>query len=372
MRHYPVVTITGPRQAGKTTLAKMAFPNMTYVNLEAPDEREFASRDPQGFLAQLPQGAILDEIQRLPQLLSYIQVMVDRLGRNGLFVLTGSHQFELQAAIVQSLAGRTALLTLYPLSIAELKSFGTSFETDEYLFHGFLPRIHANNQDPVKAYRNYFQTYVERDLRQIIQVKDLSTFESFLKLCAGRIGQLFNASSLASEVGVSYHTIEKWISVLEASFILTRLFPYFENFNKRIIKSPKIYFTEIGLATYLLGIEDLKQLSRDPLRGNLFENLVVIELMKSRLNRGLDPNLYFFREHNRNEIDVIYKSANALIPIEIKSSMTFNPDFMRSLHRFKSWVGDRMSTGYLVYAGKHQQAIGDLQVVNYKNLADLL
>ncbi len=365
-QQYPVVTITGPRQAGKTTLAQMAFPDKPYVNLERPDIRRSAILDANQFLSRLPDGAVIDEIQRVPELLSYIQVIVDENKQNGQFILTGSHQPELSNQISQSLAGRTALLTLWPLSIDEL---GGYVAIDELLLTGMLPRIHAEGMNATKAYRNYFQTYVERDVRQLINIKDLGSFEKFVHLIAGRIGQLFKASALANEVGVSYHTIQNWVSVLEASFLLIRLYPYHENFNKRVIKSPKLYFTEVGLATYLLGIEDKRQLSRDPLRGQLFENFVVVELMKQRLNRGLNPHLYFFRDQSGNEIDVLYQRSNELVPIEIKSAMTFHVNHLRTLELFKKWVGSRMQRGYLLYAGDQEHGIQNVDVMPFRKMA---
>jgi hypothetical protein len=365
---YPVVTITGPRQAGKTTLAQMTFPGFSYVNLERPDTRQFAQSDPHAFLERHPLPLIVAEIQRVPDLLSYIQVLVDEKRKNGLFILTGSHQMELQQAITQSLAGRTALLRLLPLTIAELEDYGIQQDLDHLLLQGFLPRLYDQNLNPTKAYRNYFETYIERDLKSLIQVKDLSLFQKFVRLCAGRVGQLLNLNSLANETGVSHHTIEHWLSTLEASFIVIRLQPFYENINKRIVKAPKLYFTEVGLVTYLLGIEDVKQVGRDPLYGNIVENMVVIDFMKMRLNQGLDPNLYFIRDQNGNEIDVIYKQSSKLIPIEIKAAKTFHPEFLKRLKLFQKWVGKRMSKGILVYAGQEEQRIDNIQVINFKNL----
>lgn len=298
---YPVVTVIGPRQSGKTTLVQHVFPKKPYANLEELDSRELAMIDPRGFLDQYPEGAILDEIQRAPQLLSYIQVIVDKeeqtgQGSKGMFILTGSHQLELQA-ISQSLAGRTALLTLLPMSLHELIQANIDPSLDEVLLKGGYPRIYKDQLNPTKAYRNYFQTYVERDLRQLIHVKDLLQFERFIRILAGRTGQILNMEEIGEERGISAHTVKEWISILEASFIVFRLQPYFENFGKRIIKSTKLYFTDTGLAVYLLGIESEIQISRrDPLRGHLVENLVLLELMKARLNRGLDPQLYYYRD----------------------------------------------------------------------------
>ena len=277
-KQYPIVTVIGPRQSGKTTLVKHAFPKKLYANLEFPDIREMALSDPRGFLEQFPDGAILDEIQRAPQLLSYIQPLVDGRDEKGMFILTGSHQVELQEAVSQSLAGRTALLTLLPMTLLELKNAGFNLSVNEWLLKGGYPRIYKEGLDPTKAYRNYFQAYVERDLRLLIQVKDLMQFERFIQILAGRIGQIINMEEIVGEVGISSHTVKHWISILEASFIVFRLPPYFENFGKRAIKSPKIYFNDVGLASYLLGIQNETQITRDPLRGNLFENALILEL----------------------------------------------------------------------------------------------
>jgi predicted AAA+ superfamily ATPase len=368
-QHYPVVAIVGPRQAGKTTLVQKVFPNKPYINLEAPDTREFAALDPRSFFEKYPEGAILDEIQRLPILLSYIQEIIDRTSQKGMFILTGSHQFELHQALTQSLAGRVALLKLLPLSITELNHADINLSLNEYLLKGQYPRVHKDKLDPTKAYRNYVQTYLERDLRQIINVKDLSVFQKFLKLCAGRVGQLLNMHSLGNELGVSSATIKYWISILEASYVVFLLQPYFENLGKRIIKSPKLYFTDVGLASYLLDINDLSQIERDPLRGNLVENLVILELLKTQLNKGSDSPLYFYRDSNQNEVDVLYKNGNELIPIEIKSAKTLSRNFFKTLNYFKQLTPQRCHQGFLIYAGETEQTIDTFQVLNYKNTA---
>ena len=363
---YPVITIIGPRQSGKTTLARYVFPEKPYVNLEDIDIRNLASQDPRSFLENYPRGAIIDEIQRVPDLLSYIQGIVDEKEEKGFFILTGSHQLELQNAVSQSLAGRTALLTLLPMSLEEFAEAGIDMSMDDFMLKGGYPRIHKDSMNPTKAYRNYFQTYVERDLRLLINVKDLSQFERFVKICAGRIGQVINLEQIGGEVGISSHTVKEWISILEASFIVFRLQPYFENFGKRIIKSPKLFFTDIGLAVYLLGIENEIQLSRDPLRGQLVENLVILELMKWRLNHGLDPQLYYYRDMQKNEVDVIFKEGNDLIPIEIKSSKTYNSSFLKNILFFQRVAADRASKGYLIYAGDQEQKIHTVELLNYK------
>ena len=369
---YPIVTLLGPRQSGKTTLVQATFPDKPYVNLEALDIREIVEADPRAFLESYPEGAVLDEIQRVPQLLSYIQPLVDSKNTKGMFVLTGSHQLELHQAISQSLAGRTALLTLLPLSLKELTEAKIPLTLDEALYCGGYPRIFKDHLNPTKAYRNYFQTYVERDLRQLIHVKDLTQFQKFMRLCAGRIGQLLNFESLCNAIGISSKTAKEWISILEASFILIRLQPYHENFGKRAVKSPKLFFTDVGLACYLLGIEDLNQLRRDPLRGNLVENLVVLELVKYRLNQGLDPQLYFFRDAHGHEVDLIFQQGNRLVPIEIKASQTFHKDFLIQLKFFQNLVGERSAKGFLIYAGEQEQRIGNLHLLHYTHATQAL
>lgn len=371
-KEYPVVTLLGPRQAGKTTLVQMAFPDKPYVNMEAPDERLLAEDDPQGFLSRFPKGAIIDEIQRVPQLLSYIQVLVDKYKKNGFYILTGSHQFDLHAHITQSLAGRTALLNLLPLCFSELPQHKKKYTEDELMLNGFLPRIYSENQQPSKAYRNYLQTYVERDVRLLINLKDLTTFQKFITLCASRIGQLINYDSMASEIGVSNNTIKNWLSILEASFIVVQLQPYFTNIGKRLIKTPKLYFVETGLAAYLLGIESLAQMHRDPLRGHLFENMVVMELMKTRFNQGLDPHLFFYRDQQKHEVDVVYQKAHQLIPIEIKSSKTYISAFHKALDYFSSIFPEQCKEGYVVYAGDQEQPIGWRHLINYQNTARIM
>lgn len=366
---YPVVTVLGPRQSGKSTLVQLIFPKKPYITLEDIDVREMATLDPRGFLERFPEGAILDEIQRVPSLLSYIQGIVDKKNQKGMFILTGSHQLALHEAISQSLAGRTALLSLLPLSLSELQQAGIKLSLDQTLLQGGYPRVAYDQLDPGKAYRNYFQTYVERDVRQLINIKDLLQFERFVKICAGRIGQIMNLEEIGGEIGASSHTVKQWISILEASFIVFRLQPYFENFGKRMIKSPKLYFTDTGLAAYLLGIETEVQMSRDPLRGHLVENLVILELMKTRLNQGLDPQLYYYRDVQQNEVDVIFKQGNDLIPIEIKSSKTYNSDFLKNLQFFQNLVQDRAPKAYLVYAGDQEQMIQGISLLNYNHAA---
>lgn len=368
LREYPVVTLLGPRQAGKTTLAKMALTGYGYANLEDPETREIAQSDPKAFLAELEGKTIIDEIQRVPELLSYIQVDVDARKENGCFVLTGSHQLSLREAVAQSLTGRTAILHLLPLSIGELTQAGIEFDAfEEYAFTGFLPRIHEQSQRPTTAYANYYQTYVERDVRQLIQLKDASLFEKALKLLAGRTGQVFDYSSLANDVGVDAKTIRNWISILEASFILFKLPPYFENFGKRAIKSPKYYFTDVGLLCFLLGIREASQITRDPLVGQIFENLVVVECLKLRYNKGLMPDLYFFRDSKGNEVDLLMQTGRQLKAVEIKSAKTFNPAQLEGLRRFKE-LADNLLTGILVYNGESHSFSDSIKALNFRDI----
>ncbi len=347
---YPVVTITGPRQSGKTTLAQTVFAHKPYANLENPVVRQFAMDDPVGFLKQYPDGAVLDEIQRVPELLSFLQVIVDEKKENGLFVLTGSQQFELMDSISQSLAGRTALLKLLPFSLAEVESFGEK-SIDELLFTGFYPRIHDQNIPPAQALGDYYETYVERDLRQLVNIRNLNLFQRFVQLCAGRVGQLLNLSSLANDTGISHSTAREWLSVLEASYIVFLLRPFHANLGKRLVKSPKIYFYDIGLACWLSGIDAAKQLANHPLRGNFFENMVVLDVLKYRYNLGKRNNLFFYRDSSGNEVDLLYTLGRHLLPIEIKSGQTISSSYFRGLDTFSRSFPDLPHGRLLVYAG---------------------
>ena len=364
---FPVVTIIGPRQAGKTTLARMQFPNHAYANLEAPDIRLLATSDPHAFFSQFPPPVIIDEIQRVPELLSTIQVLADSSHQRGQYILTGSHQLRLQEAVAQSLAGRTALLRLFPLSISELKATGITHTRDEFIYQGFMPRLYNEKVNPTRLYRNYCQTYIERDIRQMINLRRLTDFENFTRLLAGRVGQILNLSSLSNDIGVSSTTLKEWLSVLEASHTIFRLNPYFENFGKRIIKSPKIYFTDIGLASYLLGIESPALAARDPLIGNLFENMVVIEALKARLNAGKEPELYFYRDNKGNEVDLLFRQNRQLIPIEIKSAMTFNPEFAKGIAQFQK-IASSAQKGHIIYAGSLTPELSHASVLHFTDV----
>jgi predicted AAA+ superfamily ATPase len=368
---FPVVTVLGPRQSGKTTLVRSVFPDKSYINLENPKIRAFVEDDLESFFEQYPDGAIIDEVQRVPDLLSYIQVIVDEKKQMGLFILTGSHQLLLHKSVSQSLAGRTALLTLLPLTIGELVAVDIIMEQEEYIVNGFYPRIYSENVPARKMYENYFRTYVERDVRELINIKDLRTFEQFIKLCAGRIGQELNYSSLSNQLGVSDKTLKEWISTLEASYVIVLLPPYFENIGKRLVKSPKLYFIDVGLASYLLDITEVTQLRRDPMSGHLFENLVIMELYKHRYNAGLNVPLYFYRDQGGYEIDIIYKSAQQLVPVEIKSAKTYHKEFAKNLDYFSKVVGEgRCPKKEVIYSGETQKRNG-IEILNYKKSAEI-
>ena len=356
---YPFVTVTGPRQSGKTTLCRAAFPHLQYANLEAPDLREFAESDPRGFLAQLGDGAILDEIQRVPMLLSYLQVLADEQRENGLFVLTGSEQFRLSDAINQSLAGRTALLRLLPFSLDERRQTGASDRIDDILYSGCYPRIHDQKLEPRQALGDYFETYVERDVRQIGEIRNLSNFRRFVRLCAGRVGQLANLSALGADAGVSHTTARHWLTVLEASYVVFLLPPFYANIRKRLVKSPKLYFFDVGLASYLIGIEHAGQLATHPLRGALFENAVIAEALKYRFNRGYRSNLSFFRDARGLECDLLYENGNGIGAIEIKSGATVASADFNALNRIAR-VLPQISGKVVVCGGAKRQSRRDV------------
>ncbi len=370
-RQYPFVTVTGPRQSGKTTLCRSAFPNLEYANLEAPDQRVFAESDPRGFLSQLGEGAIIDEIQHVPELLSYLQVLADERGSNSLFVLTGSEQFGLSKAISQSLSGRTALLRLLPFSLAERQATGASGAVDDILHSGFYPRILDRGLDPRQALGDYLETYVERDVRRLGEIRNLSSFRRFVRLCAGRVGQLINLTSLGSDAGVSRTTAREWLTVLETSYVVFQLQPYHANIRKRLVKSPKLYFYDVGLASYLIGIEHAKQIATHPLRGALFENAVVAETLKHRFNRGLRPNLSFFRDARGLECDLLYETGLGIGAIEIKSGATVASDFFQSLNRVAELVPGVLAKA-VVYGGGSRHLRSDCEVTPLTHLVRLL
>ncbi|PUE08279.1 ATP-binding protein [Limnohabitans sp. T6-20] len=374
---YPVVTVLGPRQSGKTTLCRMAFPDKPYVNLEQPDVRDFAQQDPKAFLAQYPDGAVLDEIHNVPTLLSWLQVLTDADPRKGRFVLTGSHQLQVSAQVTQSLAGRTAVLELLPLSLSELAAVGDGVtvgpdDVNRMMLQGGYPRIHAQDLPPEVMLSDYFATYVERDVRQLINLRHLREFGQCVRLLAGRTGQLLNQTSLGNEVGVSSNTITQWLSLLEASFLVFSLAPWSVNIGKRLVKSPKVYFYDVGLACWLLGIKTVEQLQHHPLRGALFENLVVLEVMKSLRNQGLRDPLYFFRDSNGLEVDLLLEHADGVQLIEIKASQTVAAPLFKNLRTVSALLGERVKSQHLVYGGDLRQARTDVDVLPYGQAGSLV
>lgn len=359
-----MVTIFGPRQSGKTTLVRMAFPNKAYASMEDPDVRAAADQDPRGFLDNFPNGAIFDEIQRLPILLSYIQGIVDDNNIPGMFIVTGSHQPELHQTISQTLAGRTAVLTLLTFSLTELHHYQTNWAPFDLIASGTYPRVHQENLKPRRFFNGYLQTYIERDVRSLINIRDLRPFQQFLTLLAGRVGQVANFTGLSNDIGVSATTIKTWISVLKASFVIFELPPFFENIKKRVIKSPKLYFCDPGLAAFLLGIETPAQVARDPLRGGLYENLFIAEILKHRYNHGLRPEMYFYRDTNGNEVDLVLKKGRRLIAVEIKSGATYTADFIKGIERFAKTVGNRQIQGAVLYNGPHTHIVKGIHILN--------
>ncbi len=370
-KYFPVVTILGPRQSGKTTLVKQFFKNYSYINMEEPEYYELAKSDINAFFETIKAPVIIDEIQRVPEILHKIQTIVDSTKTNGQFILTGSFQQELKSGISQSLAGRTAILNLLPFSICELNLAGFDYSRDEFLYQGFMPRHYSENQPVDLLFRSYYQTYVERDVQTLLNVKNKALFEKFLHLLAGRIGQVINYESLANDTGVSKTTIEHWISVLESSFIIFKLEPYFENYSKRLIKSPKIYFYETGLAAYLLGIKNADQISRDPLVGNLFENMVILEILKAQLNKGMEKSLYFFRDSKGFEIDLIIADGRNIIPIEIKSASTYNKDFSKNLKKMCDFAPNVISP-VVIYSGNLETKTDGVNFISFKNCGKLI
>lgn len=370
-QYFSVITVTGPRQSGKTTLLQNIFSELPYFSLENLDIQKFAVNDPIAFLNQHPNGMILDEVHNAPGLLSYIQGIVDADPKRR-FILSGSSQFAMLRKVTQSLAGRTAVFELLPFSYSEIKELPRSKTLDELIFNGFYPAIYADKNIPKFLYPSYVKTYLEKDVRDLLQIKDMMQFQIFIRLCAGRIGSLFNASELANEVGVSAKTITSWLSVLQASYIVMLLPPYFENSRKRLTKTPKLYFIDTGLAAYLLGIESAEQLGRDKMRGGLFENFVVIEALKHRYNQGKESNLYFYRDSNQNEVDLILKNRESLCGIEIKSSMTYNSHFEKGLRQIDSGVKEKVEPKAIIYAGDFENTVGNIQLLNYTHLDKLL
>jgi uncharacterized protein len=377
---YPVVTLTGPRQSGKTTLCRQAFPHLPYANLEDANTREFAQTDPRGFLAQFPKGAILDEVQRLPDILSSVQVVVDEwrfgllAGEAGAdkrkFILTGSQQMDLMDSVRQSLAGRTAVLRLLPLSMLELRAAGLPHSTTRLMHAGGYPAVHAQRIAPADFFNDYFETYIQRDLRELVALRNVAEFRRMVRLCAGRVGQIINYNSLANDVGVSQHTIASWIGLLEMGYVVFLLPPWFENLGKRLIKSPKLYFYDTGLAAWLMGVNTPGQLESHPLRGHLFENLVVTEFAKYFENQGERARLHFWRDSNGLEVDLVVENgleAGRLGLVEIKSSQTYHSDFSKSLRQVGKLMGNRVERQMVVYGGTEQYVRDGVEVVGLQS-----
>lgn len=369
---YPVLTVTGPRQSGKTTLCRAVFPNKPYVNLEALDQRQYATEDPRGFLAQFPDGAILDEFQRTPDLPSYLQGVVDDDGRSGLFVLTGSQNLQLANTVNQSLAGRTAVVTLLPLSVPEIGGAAGKQAVNDLIFSGGYPRIYQAGLSPTQALSDYVATYVERDIRELSNITSMPEYRRFMQLCAGRVAQLVNYNNLGNEAGVSGPTIKKWFSLLEATYVTFTLQPFAGNISKRVVKSPKLYFYDVGLACYLLGIESPDQLNAHPLRGALFENLVVVECLKWRLNAGRRSNLYFYRDSAGNEVDIVLEQALSPTLIEAKASATLSKSFSKGFDSFVDASGETKATRILVYQGESARSAYGMHVTDIWEFSELL
>ena len=352
-KQYPVTAVLGPRQSGKTTLSKKAFPRKKYISLEDPDNRLFAIKDPRGFLKTYKQGAIIDEVQRCPELLSYIQTLVDHKKQKGQFILTGSNQFLLEEKVTQSLAGRVALLRLLPLSLQELKEAKKTIPLNEMMFKGLYPQLYSEDIKIKRFFNNYIETYVNKDVRLIKNISNLSLFNMFLKLCANRTGQLLNLQSLANDSGLTQNTVKSWISILENSFILQRIYPYYKNFNKRLVKTPKIYFYDTGLLCRLLSIQKAQDLAVHALKGFIFENFIFTEIQKHFLNRGEKAPLYFWRDKTGYEIDFLIEERK-LKAIEVKAGQTFTLDFLKNINYFSKNISSKIKS-YLIYSGTEKQ-----------------
>jgi predicted AAA+ superfamily ATPase len=371
-RGYPLVAVTGPRQSGKTTLVREVFRDKPYVSLEDLDERAFAESDPRGFLDRFADGAVLDEVQRCPALFSFLQTRVDEDRRPGLFVLTGSQQFGLLSSVTQTLAGRIAVVPLLPFSLGELQAVDRAPATLEaLLFQGLYPPIYDRGLDAAIWYKNYVLTYVERDVRQMVNVRDLSTFQRFVRMCAARTAQLLNLSGLAVDCGITHNTAASWLSVLEASFILHLVQPYHGNFGKRLVKTPKLFFYDPGLAAWLLGIQNAEQLAVHPQRGALFESWVVAELLKARFAHGMASNLFFWRDRTGHEVDLLIEQGAALTPVEIKSGRTVASDFFNGIGDWRRISGQAETAAWLVYGGEREQTRARVHVLPWRSIGKL-
>lgn len=369
-RKFPIVAITGPRQSGKTTFSKAVFPKKPYVSLENLDEQNFAETDPRGFLNRFKTGAILDEVQNTPALFSYLQGVVDESKKMGQFILTGSHQFLMNQHISQSLAGRVGYLTMLPFSMEELGDKKLE-PIDKLIYKGFYPPLFDRKIDPVDWFPNYVRTYVQRDVRSLKNIGNLSLFQRFLRLCSGYSGQLINLSNLANDSGVNYKTINSWIGLLEASYLIYRVEPYYNNFRKRIVKTPKLYFFDTGLACYLQGISSSAIIHSHPLRGSIFETFIVSEIAKKFFNAGKEAQLFFWQDKNHKEVDLILDSSKGLLAIEIKSSQTLGSHHLENLKFFKKVARKNVYKSFLIYGGENSFDREGIQVLSWKELSQL-
>jgi len=366
-KQFRVLAVVGPRQSGKTTLCKSLFPDYSYFSLDLISTVEEIANSPELFLEKFAKkGIIIDEVQKYPELFQYIKAVADE-HPNYRFVITGSSNFLLLSKISESLAGRVAINTLLPLSLAELKNFAVT-DTNTLLFKGGYPAVWSENVLPQDLAKNYYSTYIERDVRQIVNVRNLSSFQKFIRLCAGRVGQEFNASSLSNDIGISVLTIQEWFSILEASYVLFRLPPFFRNIGKRLVKSPKIYFCDTAVLCFLLGLENAEQLSTHPLRGEIFENFVVLEFLKKRYNEGKTNNLFFYRDKSQREIDIVQEFAHQYKAYEIKSAQSFNADFLNNLKYLKKILGESLISTQVIYDGKNELDISENGMINFRSL----
>ena len=366
-QYFPVLTVTGPRQSGKSTLFRHMFPEAVTYSLKDIQIREFALNDPVAFLGQTEKPLFIDEIQKAPDLIEYIQGIVDSHPERK-FLLSGSSQFELMKGVSESLAGRSGVYELMPMSFAETSGISSEKDLDTLLFDGFYPAVCSGKNVSKLYYPSYVKTYLEIDVRDLLNIKDMMQFLRFMKLCAARIGSIFNASELSGEVGVDSKTIASWLSVLQASYIIYLLPPYYENISKRLVKSPKLYFCDPGLACYLLDIESPRQLNRDKMRGNIFENFVVMEAVKHRMNAGKDGGVFFYRDSNKNEVDLLVKEEGEITALEIKSSQTYSKSFADTLERLPGWIKTPVRKRAVVYAGDFENNAGKIDIINYKHL----
>lgn len=370
-KYFSVITVSGPRQSGKSTLLTQLFPLYEKYSLKDLNILDYAKNDPIAFLNQTDEGMFIDEIQRCPQLLDYIQGIVDNNPKRH-FALSGSSNFEVMKNLSEPLAGRAGVFELLPMSIQEVTGKVDLDNLNQILYNGLYPSICAKKNIAKFFYPSYVRTYLEKDVRDLLQIKDQIRFTKFLKLCAARIGSLFNASELGAEVGVSSKTISHWLSVLQASYLITLLPPYYENIPKRLVKSPKLYFNDPGLACYLLDIETPQQLDRDKMRGAIFENMIVMEAIKHRYNMGLEGGVFFYRDSNQNEVDLLIKQEGELTAIEVKSSMTYSSSFEKTLTQIEGWIKTPISKKAIVYSGDFENSSGDIILINYRHISSIL